>query len=121
MIDELIKSITNNIVPVKEGYYIVNCISGECYCKHFIWYGPLRNICKHCHAANIYKEFMKQNMHVDVIYNTKIELVQYFRNKERIIPNSQKNKCIYSGTIEEAFQEIVRLYNLHGKLFTFYL
>ena len=69
---------------------------------HFIWNGPLRNICKHCHAAILYREFTKQT-HVDVIYNTKVELVKYFRNKERVASNSQKNNNIYFGTIEEAY------------------
>ena len=76
MIGELIKSITNNNIPLKEGYYIVNYISGECHCFHYIWNGPLRNICKHVHAAKLYKESMEQ-VYIDIVY-TNIKIIEIF-------------------------------------------
>ena len=48
----------------------------------------------------------------------------YFRNKERILPANEKNYVIYQNSIENSFQEIIRLYEMQGKVlnkhFVFY-
>ena len=43
-------------------------------------------------------------------------MVKYFKNKQRVLPSSAKNLLIYDGSIQEAYQEIVHLYNLKGML-----
>ncbi|PKY55970.1 hypothetical protein RhiirA4_506071, partial [Rhizophagus irregularis] len=40
----------------------------------------------------------------------------YFKNKQRVLPNSSKNLLIYNGNTCKAYQEIIRLYNLQGNL-----
>jgi len=51
----------------------------------YIWNGPFRDVCKHCHVA----------------WRDKDKLVTYFKNKERVLPTEQKNTIIYSGSIED--------------------
>ena len=100
--NEFIKSTTNNLIPIEEGYYTINYISGECHCWYFIWNRLLRNICKYYHVAKIYKKSIEQ-IYIEMIYNTKVELIQYFHNKERIVSHSKKNELIYFGDVEVAF------------------
>jgi len=50
----------------------------------------------------------------DVVNDTKEKLVDYFRNKQRILPPELKNYKIYQGSTEVAFQEIVKEYNERG-------
>jgi hypothetical protein len=98
-------------------YYLVNIKTGECTCFNYIWNGPFRDVCKHCHAASIYKKsigfsdlsFFKQEI--------KKELVQYFKNKQRVLPAESKNLLLYNGDIETAYLEIINLYNTHGNYF----
>ena len=52
-----------------------------------------------------------------IINEVKEKLVQYFKNKERVLSANLKNYIIYQGTIEDSFQEIIRLYGIHGKIF----
>ncbi|CAB5372101.1 unnamed protein product [Rhizophagus irregularis] len=40
--------------------------------------------------------------------------VTYFKDKQRVLPSSNKNLLIYNGSV--AYQEIIRLYNLQGNL-----
>jgi hypothetical protein len=42
-------------------YYLINTKTGECMCFDYIWNGPFRDVCKHCHAALIYKEAIKSS------------------------------------------------------------
>ncbi|PKK56566.1 hypothetical protein RhiirC2_799746 [Rhizophagus irregularis] len=44
----------------------------------------------------------------------KKELVQYFKNKQRVLPIESKNISIYNKNIETAYLEIVNLYNTNG-------
>ncbi|CAB4415593.1 unnamed protein product [Rhizophagus irregularis] len=104
-----------NIVPEQEGYYLTNISSGECLiCLDYIWNGSFRDVCKHCHAARFYKE----SLHAEDIYaytrEVKNQLVVYFKNKERIIPAEKKNKLIYEGDVDVAYNEILRLFELQG-------
>ncbi|KAF0465230.1 proteophosphoglycan ppg4 [Gigaspora margarita] len=45
------KFVSKHMIPIKPDYYLVNCITGECTCLDFIWYGSLHSFCKHGHAA----------------------------------------------------------------------
>ena len=69
-------------------------------------------MCKHCHAARIFVTSLQN--YDDVVNDTKEKLVDYFRNKQRILPPELKNYEIYQGSIEVAFQEIVKEYNEKG-------
>ncbi len=95
-------------------YYLINLKTGECMCFDYIWNGPFRDICKHCHAALIYKEAIKSSDMLLFKQEIKKELVQYFKNKQRVLPIESKNFLIYNGDIETAYLEIVNLYNIHG-------
>jgi len=53
-------------------------------------------------VAKIYKKSIEQ-IYIEMIYNTKVELIQYFHNKERIVSHSKKNELIYFGDVEVAF------------------
>ncbi|CAB4435511.1 unnamed protein product [Rhizophagus irregularis] len=44
----------------------------------------------------------------------KTQLVVYFKNKERIVPAEKKNKLIYEGDVDVAYNEILRLFELQG-------
>ena len=57
----------------------------------------------------IKNQFFKQEV--------KKELVQYFKNKQRVLPAESKNLLIYNGDIETAYLEIVNLYNTYGNYF----
>jgi len=95
-------------------YYLVNVKTGECTCFDYIWNGPFRDTCKHCHAALIYQEAIKSS---DILFfkqEIKKELVQYFKNKQRVLPVESKNLSIYNGDIETAYLEIINLYNANG-------
>ena len=101
-------------------YYLINIKTGECMCFDYIWNGPFRDVCKHCHAVLIYKESLKTS---DILFfkqEVKKELVQYFKNKQRVLPAELKNPLIYNGDVETAYLEIVHLYNTHGN-YDFYL
>ena len=59
-------------------------------CYDYIWNGPFRDVCKHVHAARL---FRNANLHLDkelFIKQTKENLVAYFKNKERVIPAENK-------------------------------
>jgi len=99
------------------GYYLINIKTGECTCFDYIWNGPFRDTCKHCHAALIYQEAIKSSDLLLFKQEIKKELVQYFKNKQRVLPAESKNLSIYNGDVETAYLEIVNLYNVNGKYF----
>ena len=99
------------------GYYLVNIKTGECTCFDYIWNGPFRDTCKHCHAALIYQEAIKSSDLLLFKQEIKKELVQYFKNKQRVLPAESKNPSIYNGDVETAYLEIVNLYNVNGNYF----
>jgi hypothetical protein len=103
-------------IKLDSGFHVCNIITGECTCWEYIWNSSLRDKCRHCHAAILFKE-AQQKEYIDFVNKVKKDLVQYFRNKERVIPASTKNNVIYQGDIEDSFQEIIRLYNEQGKIF----
>ncbi|RGB42095.1 hypothetical protein C1646_751431 [Rhizophagus diaphanus] len=92
-------------------YYLINIKTGECTCFDYIWNGPFRDTCKHYHAALIYQEAIKSSNMLLFIQEIKKELVQYFKNKQRVLPIESKNISIYNEDIETAYLEIVNLYN----------
>ncbi|CAB5217590.1 unnamed protein product [Rhizophagus irregularis] len=95
-------------------YYLINIKTGECTCFDYIWNGPFRDTCKHCHAALIYQEAIKSSDMLLFKQEIKKELVQYFKNKQRVLPVESKNISIYNEDIETAYLEIVNLYNTNG-------
>ncbi|KAF0434973.1 proteophosphoglycan ppg4 [Gigaspora margarita] len=99
------------MISILPDYYLVNHITGECTCFDFIWHGSFHNFCKHGYAARIY---MSIKAHESSINEVKKELVQYFRNKERILAHNIKNIIIYSGSDEEAYAEILYQYQKNG-------
>lgn len=119
MMDNLIKPLTEH-VQMKPDSYICNIITGECICWEYIWNGSIRDKCRHCYAAELYKNAEEKGV-VEVTNEAKESLVKYFRNKERILPANVKNYIVYQDTIENSFQEIVRLYRLHGKLLILFI
>ncbi len=115
MINKLAEKTIQEAGGIRSNYYVLNIITGECpLCLDYIWNGPLRDVCKHVHAARIYHDFLKSQNHGEFVENIKNELVTYFKNKQRVLPSSNKNILIYNGSIEEAYQEIIHLYNLQG-------
>lgn len=101
-------------VEPRDGYYITNIITGECpLCLDYIWNGPFYDVCKHCYAARIFS----QGNYPNIIEETKEKFVNYFKNKERTIIADQKNTLIYHGSVEVAYQEIIRLYESEGFFF----
>ena len=63
----------------------------------------------------IYYSSKVEHSQICYFYGKEENLVQYFHNKERVIPASIKNNVIYQGGVENSFQEIIRLYNVKGK------
>ena len=64
-------------------------------------------------------QFIKNQLLVIQIYfffeqEVKKELVQYFKNKERVLPAESKNLLLYNGDIETAYLEIINLYDTYG-------
>ncbi len=117
--DKLLESHIN-IVPDREGYYLTKISIGECLiCYDYIWNGPFRDVCKHNHAAKIYQQSQMNNL----LYQqqVKADLVNYFKNKHRVLPAEKKNELIYNGDVETAFEEIVKIFEIQGKLLLSYL
>jgi len=82
-------SATFEIEP-REGYYMTNIATGECpFCLDYIWNGPFRDVCKHCHAARIFSEAQRSD---DTKYYeaTKAKLVTYFKNKKEYCQPNRK-------------------------------
>ncbi|PKY38473.1 hypothetical protein RhiirA4_537325 [Rhizophagus irregularis] len=77
---------------IRSNYYAVNIITGES-CLDYTWNGSFRDVCKHVHAV-----------------------LTYFKDKQRVLPSPNKNLLIYNGSVDIAYQEIIRLYNLQGNL-----
>ncbi|CAG8586258.1 11429_t:CDS:2, partial [Funneliformis caledonium] len=97
---------------VQEGYYMANIKTGECLlCYDFIWNGRFRDTCKHVHAAKLYSEAHGGDFD-SLINETKIKLIEYFNCRE--INETQQNILIRRGTVDEAFAEIQRLYEISG-------
>ena len=104
-------------VSYREGFYLANILTGECMtCYDYIWNGPFRDVCKHIHAARLFHE---SNLHLDnkelFVKQTKENLVAYFKSKEKVIPAENKNRLIYEGDTDTAYNEIIRLYYLQSK------
>src|SRR3954454_10060535 len=115
LINKLAEKTIQEAGGIRPGYYITNIITGECpLCLDYIWNGPLRDVCKHVHAARIYNDYLKSQNRDEFVDNIKYQLVVYFKNKQRVLPSVHKNSLIYGGNILEAYQEIIRLYNLQG-------
>ncbi|CAB5194745.1 unnamed protein product [Rhizophagus irregularis] len=76
--DKLIESHIN-IVPKRERYYLTRISTGKCLiCYDYIWNSPF------CDVLN------------------------YFKNKHRVLLAEKKNELIYNGNVETAFEEIVK-------------
>src|SRR6266498_1299188 len=95
-------------------YYLINLKTRKCMCFDYIWNGSFRNICKHCHVALIYKKAIKFSDMLLFKQEIKKELIQYFKNKQRVLPIELKNFLIYNGDIETAYLKIINLYNIHS-------
>ncbi|GBC42759.1 hypothetical protein GLOIN_2v1777145 [Rhizophagus irregularis DAOM 181602=DAOM 197198] len=95
-------------------YYLINIKTGECTCFDYVWNGPFRDVCKHCHAVSIFKESIGVSDLLLFKQEVKKELVQYFKNKQRVLPAESKNLVIYNGNVEAAYSEIIDLYKTHG-------
>jgi hypothetical protein len=107
-----------SVVPYREGYYLTKISTGECLiCYDYIWNGPFRDVCKHNHAAKIYQEYQSQVDKLSYQQHVKIDFVNYFKNKQQVLPAEKKNELIYNGDIETAFTEIVKIFEIQGKLF----
>jgi len=120
MISFLMKPLLSEYVKLDSGFYICDVVTGKCTCWEYIWNSSIRDKCRHCHAAILFQETQKKES-IEVMNETKKELVQYFRNKERVNPAAIKNNIIYQSTIENSFKEIIRLYNIQGKYSVFFL
>ena len=89
IMNKLAENIIQEIGELQPNYYIVSIITGECpLCLDYIWNGPLRDVCKHVHAARKYNDYLKS------------------QNQNEFINNVM---CT-----QEAYKEIIRLYNLQG-------
>jgi len=96
LINKLAEKIIQEAGGIQPGYYITNIITGECpLCLDYIWNGPLRDICKHIHAARIYDNYLKSQNQDEFVENIKYQLVIYFKNKQRVLPSLHKNLLIY--------------------------
>ncbi|KAF0427252.1 gephyrin: PROVISIONAL [Gigaspora margarita] len=91
-------------VELRENYYFVNILTGECTCFDFIWNGPFQDVCKHVHAAHLFNDIEDNKTTLNTIKN---DLVQYFHNKECTMPKEQKNLTIYNSSTDAAFEEIL--------------
>ncbi|RHZ71561.1 hypothetical protein Glove_256g1 [Diversispora epigaea] len=79
-------------VELRDGYYITNIVTGECpLCLDCIWNGPFHDVCKHCHVARVFS-----------------------KAQERVVLPNQKNNIIYLGSIDEAYEEIICLFNIEA-------
>ena len=115
IMNKLAENIIQEIGELQPNHYIVNIITGECpLYLDYIWNGSLRDVCKHVHAACIYNDYLKSQNQNEFINNITCKLVEYFKNKQCILPISRKNLLIYNGNTQEAYKEIIRLYNLQG-------
>ena len=117
LMEQHLKNVSNHFEHSE--YYLVNTKTGECMCLNYIWNGSFRDTCKHCHAALIHKEAITSSNILLFKQEVKKDLVQYFKNKQRVLPAESKNLLIYNGDVETAYLEIVNLYNIHGN-FSFY-
>ncbi|CAB4473705.1 unnamed protein product [Rhizophagus irregularis] len=99
----------------RKGYYLTNILTGECMvCYDYIWNGPFQDVCKHVHAARL---FHKANLHLNkelFVRQTKEKFVTYFKSKEKVVAAENKNRLIYEGDTDIAYNEIIRLYYLQG-------
>ncbi|CAG8565784.1 10071_t:CDS:2, partial [Gigaspora rosea] len=111
-IDKMVgKLASKHNIEILPQYYLVNIQLGECMCLDFIWNSSFCDVCKHCHAARLFRSIQEKTESLATI---KSNFVQYFRNKEKALLANSKNYIIYSGVEDEAFQEIVSLYNEVG-------
>ncbi|CAG8696554.1 5419_t:CDS:2, partial [Cetraspora pellucida] len=113
---QLLQSMLNILAakhPVvqQDNYYLVNISTGECTCLDFMWNGSFRDVCKHVHAAHLFNDIENNKIIPDII---KHDLMLYFHNKERAMPNEQKNYTIYNNSDDVAFEEILRIYSEQG-------
>ncbi|CAB4420604.1 unnamed protein product [Rhizophagus irregularis] len=110
------KHFDNVNVMHREGFYLANILTDECMlCYDFIWNGPFRDVCKYVHAARLFNNANQHDLDKTLfIQQTKESLVSYFKSKERVIFAENKNRLIYEGDTDTAYNEIVRLYHLQG-------
>lgn len=98
MINKLAEKTIQEVGKIQPNYYIVNIVTGECpLCLDYIWNGPLRDVCKHVHAARIYNDYLKSQNYDEFIDNVICKLVTYFKNKQRVIPSFCKYLESISG------------------------
>jgi hypothetical protein len=82
--------------------------------------GHSETFAKHVHAARL---LYNANLHLDkelFVKQIKESFVSYFKSKERVISAENKNRLIYDGDTDTAYNEIVRLYYLQGIQFIFF-
>ena len=115
MADLLLKPLLLENIEFNSKFYLFNISTRECVCWEYIWNSSLWDKCRHYYAATLFKDAIEKEF-INVMDKIKYELVQYFRNKERVVPLSAKNNIIYQDTIENSFQEIVWLYWIHGNV-----
>ncbi|RIA97780.1 hypothetical protein C1645_813655 [Glomus cerebriforme] len=80
---------------IQSNYYIVNIITEE---------------------SHIYSDYLKSQNYNEFVKDIMCKLVQYFKNKQCVLPSFSKNLLIYNGSIQKAYQEIIRLYNLQENI-----
>ncbi|CAB4434286.1 unnamed protein product [Rhizophagus irregularis] len=101
-----------NIVPKREGYYLTRISTGGyLICYDYIWNDPFRDVCKHNHVAKIYQQSQTNNL---LFQQVKADLVNYFKNKHRVLSAEKKNELIYNGDVEIAFDEIIKIFEIQG-------
>ena len=83
-------------------------------CFNYIWNGPFKDTYKYYHIALIYQKAIKSSDILLFKQKIKKELVQYFKNKQRVLLIESKDFSIYNRDIEIAYLEIVNLYNIDG-------
>jgi hypothetical protein len=89
---------------------LVNIETRECSCLDYVWRGPTHK-CKHVHAADLQRQVEVKALELTTI---KSDLVNFFRNRERVIDPVLKNMALYCGTDDDIWKEILRLYESDG-------
>ncbi|CAB4397951.1 unnamed protein product [Rhizophagus irregularis] len=94
-------------------YFLLEFVKPSNHNDYF-YNGPFRDVCKHVHAARLYHNANQYSEKECFFRQIKEDFVTYFKNKERVIPAENKNRLIYEGDTDEAYNEIIRLYYLQG-------
>ncbi|CAG8491186.1 15642_t:CDS:2, partial [Cetraspora pellucida] len=104
----IIKLINHDNINIPASHYLINISTNKCICYDYVWNGSFRDACKHIYAARIYIDLSRRKLQKQDI---KEKLVEHFKNKERAIASENKNYLIYNRSSEQAYQEILRLFN----------